>query len=167
MNMNHLVKQAKKRDPDAFTELMQSQMQSMYRAAKAILMNDEDVADAVQETILTCWEKMDTLKEDRYFKTWMTRILINKCYDMIRSGQKLTYLSELPETASEVSYGNLEWREAMETLDEKYRLVLILFYAEGFHTREIAKMLKISDSAVRTRLERGRKQLAGYYAGGR
>ena len=51
-----LVRQAKRQDADAFTELMQLHMKDMYRVAYSILMNDEDVADAVQETILTCWE---------------------------------------------------------------------------------------------------------------
>ena len=161
--MKNLVKKAKEREPDAFTELMQSQMQNMYRTARAILMNDEDAADAIQETILVCWEKMKDLKEDKYFRTWMTRILINKCYEIIRTNQKLTFTDELPETAVEADVSNLEWKEALAALDEKYRLVLVLFYSEGFQTKEIAKMLKIPNSTVRTRLARGREQLVKYY----
>ena len=80
--IEELIKKAKGRDPDAFTRLMQFYMEDMYRVAIAILMNDEDVADAIQDTILTCWEKIDTLREDKYFRTWMTRILINKSYDI-------------------------------------------------------------------------------------
>jgi len=55
--MNNLVKRAQRGDADAFTELMQSQMQNLYKAARAILNNDEDVADAVADTLLVCWEK--------------------------------------------------------------------------------------------------------------
>lgn len=161
--MENLIKKAKKRDPDAFTELMQLQMQNMYRTARAILMNDEEIADAIQETILVCWEKLKDLKEEKYFKTWMTRILINKCYEMIRQNSKITYTQELPETAIEADVSNLEWKEALATLDEKYRLVMVLFYSEGFRTKEIANMLKIPDSTVRTWLSRGREQLAKYY----
>ena len=61
---------------------MQLHMKDMYRTAVSILMNDEDAADAIQDAILACWEKIDGLKEPRYFRTWMTRILINKCYDI-------------------------------------------------------------------------------------
>ncbi len=161
--MENLIKRAKNKDPDAFTQLMQSQMQNMYRTARAILLNDEDAADAIQETILVCWEKLKDLKEDKYFRPWMTRILINKCYEMIRENTRITYMDELPETAVEEEVSNLEWKEALAALDEKYRLVLVLFYAEGFHTKEIAKMLKIPNSTVRTRLSRGREQLAQYY----
>ncbi|MCH5255399.1 MAG: RNA polymerase subunit sigma-70, partial [Lachnospiraceae bacterium] len=79
-----LVKKAQRHDKNAFTELMQRYMKDMYRTAIAILMNEEDAADALQDTILTCWEKLYTLKKAEYFKTWMTRILINHCYDIIR-----------------------------------------------------------------------------------
>ena len=82
--MDKLVKKARQGDPDAFTELMQSQMQNMYKTARAILYNDEDAADAISETILTCWEKLHQLKNPAFFRTWMTRILINKCKDIIK-----------------------------------------------------------------------------------
>ena len=59
---------------------------------------------------------------------------------------------------------NLEWKEALRGLDEKYRLIVVLFYAEGLRTAEIGKLLKLPDSTVRTRLARGREQLARYYA---
>ena len=95
--MDSLVKKAKMGDPDAFTELMQSQMQNMYKAARSILHNDEDVADAVSETILACWEKMWQLKEETYFRTWMTRILINKCKDILRKQRNIMLMEEVPE----------------------------------------------------------------------
>ena len=74
--MERLISQARKGDPDAFTALMESQMQNMYKAARSVLCNDEDIADAISDTILVCWEKFSQLKEDRYFRTWMTRILL-------------------------------------------------------------------------------------------
>ena len=65
--IEYLIREAKGRDPDAFTELMQFYMKDMYRDAIAILRNDEDVADAVQDTILVCWQKLHTLKNDKLF----------------------------------------------------------------------------------------------------
>ncbi|MCM1186914.1 MAG: sigma-70 family RNA polymerase sigma factor [Lachnoclostridium sp.] len=160
--METLIKKAKLGDADAFTELMTSQMPGMYRIARAVLLNDEDAADAISDTILTCFEKLGTLRENRYFKTWMTRILMNKCYEIIRANKHMVYVEELPEQALEGDMSDLEWKEAMNALDKKYRIVLILYYAQGFHTKEIAKILKIPDSTVRTRLSRGREQLAKY-----
>lgn len=160
-----LIQKAKMKNPDAFTELMKSQMQSMYRTAKAILMNDEDVADAIQNTLLICWEKLGDLRMNRYFKTWMTKILVNNCYGIIRSNSRVIYTDKLPERVSEESVSNIEWQEALSSIDEKYRIVLILFYSEGFRTKEIAKVLGITESTVRTRLSRGREQLSKYYKG--
>lgn len=163
--MDSLVKKAKMGDPDAFTELMQSQMQNMYKAARSILHNDEDVADAVSETILACWEKMWQLKEETYFRTWMTRILINKCKDILRKQRNITLMEEVPEVSSRDSeYENVEWEEALDSLSEKYRLVMILYYVEGFKTGEISEILAMPESTVRSRLARGRQQLVKEFA---
>lgn len=162
--MDNLIKRAKLRDADAFTELMQSQMQHMYKTARAILYNEEDAADAISETILACWEKIGQLRQESYFKTWMTRILVNKCNDIIRKQGNYLLTEEIPEIpALEAGYENLEWNEALQTLGEKYRLVMMLYYVGGFRTGEISGILDISESAVRTRLARGRDQLAQNY----
>ena len=86
-----LVKRAKRHESEAFTELMQLYMTDMYKVAYAILMNDEDAADAIGDTILICWEKMNQLVKIQYFKTWMTRILINKCYDIRKKNQNIIF----------------------------------------------------------------------------
>ena len=73
----------------------------MYCTAKTILGNDEDCADAIQETIVKAFQKIDTLKKDKYAKTWLMRILINECYNLIRRESRLVSLenlTELPET---------------------------------------------------------------------
>lgn len=161
---DNLVRKAKRQDPNAFTELMQLYMKDMYRVALAILMNDEDAADAIQDTILVCWEKIHTLRHIPYFKTWMTRILINKCYKIRKSKENLGELEEYEEPSACDEY-NLELKEALALLDEKYRIVMTLFYSEGYHIDEIAKILNISKSTVQTRLHRARKKLARDYYG--
>lgn len=160
--MDLLVMKAKNKDPDAFTELMQNCTKDMYKAAISILMNDEDAADAIQDAILTCWEKIDSLKHNCYFKTWLMRILINKCYDIRKSKSKSNPMEEWEEPFAEDMY-NLELKEALAWLDEKYRIVLMLYYGQGYHIPEIAKILKIPKSTVQTRLNRGRQKLKNYY----
>ena len=163
--MDKLIKRALRRDADAFTELMQSQMQNMYKTARSILYNDEDIADAISETILTCWEKMWQLKEESFFRTWMTRILINKCNDILRKQKNLSLVEEIPDIPSyDVKFANAEWKEALDSLNEKYRLVLVLYYVEGFKTGEISRILSMPESTVRSRLARGRQQLAKEFA---
>lgn len=159
-----LIRLAQQRNEDAFTELMQSQMQAMYKTARAILKNDEDVADAMSETILICWEKMKQLKKSEFFKTWLTRILINECNNILRQRKRVHPVEEVEETAGTVyEYENVEWVEMMNGLDEKYRLVMILYYVNGLNTTEIASALHIPVSTVRTRLSRGRNQMAILY----
>lgn len=158
-----LVQQAKTRDPDAFTALMDLQMQGMYKIARSILHNDEDAADAIQETILICWEKLDSLKTDKYFKTWMTRILINNCYKLLQKNRNITYMDEVPDISTESNFTHYEWEEALSVLNENYRLIVTLFYSQGFRTKEIANILGITDNTVRIRLSRARKQLERYY----
>lgn len=161
---DNLVRKARRRDPNAFTELMQLYMKDMYRVALAILMNDEDAADAIQDTILVCWEKIHTLRHIPYFKTWMTRILIHKCYKIRKSTENLEELEEYEEPSACDEY-NLELKEALALLNEKYRIVMTLFYSEGYHIDEIAKILNIPKSTVQTRLHRARKKLARDYYG--
>ncbi len=161
--LERLVHKAKRKDPDAFTTLMNAYMQHLYKTARAILMNDEDSADAIQETIITCWEKLGTLKENQYFKTWVTKILINECYSLIRGRKGVIYVDEIPEIPDDREESDLVWKEALAVLSEDYRLVVVLYYVQGFQTKEIARLLGISDEAVRTRLSRAREQLRKYY----
>lgn len=162
--MDNLVKRAQRGDADAFAELVQSQMQNMYKTARAMLRNDEDAADAISDTILTCWEKMEQLKKTEFFKTWMTRILINKCNDYLRQRKKAYPVEEVEETPiSSEEYENVEWMELINCLDEKYRLIMVLYYVNGLKTTEIGSILHMPDSTVRTRLARGRIQMAELY----
>ena len=69
--MIQLVKRSISGDADAFLELMEKNSLAMFKVARGILDNDEDAADAIQDTILTCFEKIHTLKNPEYFKTWM------------------------------------------------------------------------------------------------
>lgn len=166
--MEKLIERARRGEPDAFTELMQAHMQPMYKMARAMLCSDADVADAVQETILGCWEKIGQLREGKYFKTWMTRILINKCNDILRAGKRFVPEDGIPEIADfDRHFENVEWNEALKSIDEKYRLVIMLYYVEGFKTSEISQLLDMPESTVRTRLSRGREKIAVIYQTGK
>lgn len=162
--MNTLVRRAKRGDTDAFVQLITQYTSDMYKVARGILNNNEDVADAIQNTVLICFEKIETLKQPRYFKTWMIRILINECNQIIRKYGNQCLLEEFPEIPDkDTSIEYVEFQQLMGALDEKYRLILILYYAEGFKVSEIAKMLDLKEGTVKTRLYRGRESLAKEY----
>lgn len=162
--MQALVEKAVQGDVDAFLELMDRNSLAMYKVAHAILNNDEHAADAVQDTILACFEKLHTLKKQEYFKTWMTRILINKCNGILRHYKREGLPGELPETTrADQSLAELEFKEMLGLIDEKYRLALVLYYLEGFKVPEIAELLGLNENTVKTRLARAREQIRTAY----
>lgn len=165
--MIQLVKRSISGDADAFLELMEKNSLAMYKVARGILDNDEDAADAMQDTILTCFEKIHTLKNPEYFKTWMIRILINNCNEMLRHKGRVFPTVEMEEGIfEEPGYVDCEWKEILASLDEKYQVVMLLYYSKSFSVKEIAALLEISQNTVLTRLSRARKQLRAEYEGG-
>ena len=96
-----LLLKARACDGDAFVELMELHKQSMYKVAKAYLKREEDVADAISETILDCFEHLESLRETRYFGTWLVRILINNCNNIRKSNHVIYYITKLKEKESQ------------------------------------------------------------------
>lgn len=134
----------------------------MYATAKSILKEDNDCYDAIQEAIVKAFGKVDGLKEDKYAKTWLTRILMNECYNILRKGSRQVSLEACPEVEAmaepeKKDYGPLY--EAVKRLKEELRIVTTLYYVEDFSVREIAVLLEISEGAVQKRLARARAKL--------
>ncbi len=163
--MKHLVKQSIAGDADAFLELMEKNTLAMYKVARGILGNDEDVADAIQDTILTCFEKIHTLKQPQYFKTWMIRILINECNKILRHYRSIQVQDNMPDVpGQDGSLAELEFKEMLSLVEEKYRIVLILYYVEGFKISDIASILELNENTVKSRLKRAREQIRAEYS---
>ena len=157
-----LVKRAKRHESEAFTELMQLYMTDMYKVAYAILMNDEDAADAIGDMILICWEKMNQLVKIQYFKTWMTRIIINKCYDILRKKSKIIpFESEYVENIQEKSNFDegIEMKMILDKLDNDLKEIVILYYYNDFKQDEIAKILEMPKGTVKSRLHRAKAEI--------
>ena len=134
----------------------------LYSTAKTILFSDQDCADAIQETIVKAFSKIDTLKNDKYARTWLIRILINECYNLVRKSSKFSSFEDLEdrlEMESEKSKDYSELYAAVNSLKEELRLPVILYYIEDFSVREIAQILEISEGAVQKRLASARGKL--------
>ena len=130
----------------------------MYRVAWSILRNDADVQDALQDAALKAWEKRDKLRDEKFFRTWITRILINACYDTQRKRRRIVSMDEIPEsTVSNAPDPDLAL--ALQALPEKLRLPLVLCYSEGMSYEEAADVLRIPASTLRGRLRRGKDEL--------
>ena len=162
--MEKLVQKAILGDTDAFLELMEKNSLSMYKVARGILGNDDDAADAIQDTILSCFEKIHTLQKPKYFKTWMIRILINECNQFLRHYKKVQMPGEIPEAPrQDQSLAEFEFKEMLNLVDEKYRIILILYYVEEYKISEIADILEMNENTVKTRMARAREELRAAY----
>lgn len=155
---------------ETFAKLVIDSTDSLYRVSKSILRNDSDCEDAVSEAITIAFKKLDSLKKDEYAKTWLIRILIHECYHIRRQQSRITLVSDDSEAIWDCechgrnkcymdveSYSDLY--EAMEQLKKNQKLVITLFYYEGYSIKEIAAILGITQGAVKSRLCRARNQL--------
>lgn len=158
-SLEELVSRAVSYDEDAFVELMERHKRSMYKIAKTYLRRGEDAADAMSETVLDCFEHLGSLKETKYFTTWLVRILINNCKDILARNKGIGSLEEewVPEAVcGKDDQGFLDY---LEPLPKDTRLMMILYYMWGFRTREIAELLNKKESTVKSKLLRGRAKI--------
>ncbi|MDD5798888.1 MAG: RNA polymerase sigma factor [Clostridiaceae bacterium] len=136
-------------------QLILASEDSMYHVAKSLLYNDADCQDAIQETIAKAFDKIGTLKQDTYAKTWLIRILINECYGIMRKEKKIISLETCEQEEpwmERQDYSDLY--EALMRLTEEARLAVTLYYMEGYSIREIARMTRVTESAVKNRKDR-------------
>ena len=128
---------------------------TMYRVAKTLLRSDADCGDAIQETIVKAFSKIHTLRSDALGKTWLIRILINECYTIMRKEKRFVSLEEYPQEETAVETEDYsELYEALGRLPEEARLCVTLYYMEGYSVKEIASLLKLTESDVKSRLAR-------------
>ena len=144
---------------DALAACAMEQERTLYRVAKTLLRSDADCADAVQETLLKALNGAPFIRNEQYVKTWLTRILINTCKDLIRKNTR-NQTVELSEFIPAPENGEQrDLYEALQALDDKLRLPLVLHYLEGFTVKEISHMLRVPEGTVKRRMWTARKEL--------
>lgn len=146
-------------DKQFFTDEVKAQERSLFRIARSYLRCDADAADAVQEALTRAWEKRNSLRESVFFRTWMTRILINTCKDMLKRARRIQPVAEVPEPHPAQASRAQEIRDALDALEEGLRAILTLFYLDGYSLREIGQILSLPQGTVKNRLFRGRGKL--------
>ena len=134
----------------------------LYSTAKTILHDDQDCADAISETIVKAFSKIESLRNDKYARTWLIRILLNECYTLLRKSSKFVSLEgmgSMREMEAKKGRDYSDLYKAVNSLKEELRLPVILYYIEDFNIKEIAQILEISEGAVQKRLARARGKL--------
>lgn len=135
----------------------------LYRICYILLKNESDAEDAVEETIIKYFEKKPLLIDEGHTRAWLITVAKNKCRDMLRYRHRHMHFDiddvrETPQQSSDTTV-----LDALMTLPEKFRLVLVLHYVEGYKTEEIAKIIGKTPSAVKMRLQKGRRLLTEKY----
>lgn len=179
-----LVKQAKRGDTTAYEELVARHRDKIFARAFSMMRNEEDALDLSQEAWIKGWRRLKQFQGDSSFATWMTRIVINLCLDLMRKHKRQR--AESIENLSEESGGverqmpvenpnptrGLEQAElrkridlAMEQLSEAHRTVLVLHEFEELEYKQIAKRMDCSLGTVMSRLFYARRRMASLMTG--
>lgn len=135
---------------------------AVYRATFAYCKNSADAEDIVQETFIKRFRTDIDFPDDKAEKAWLMKVAANKCRDMFRSARYRYFYNSVPLDEAELVYETPEesavYHAVME-LPPKYRIVIHLYYYEGYTVTETAKIIGKSETAVQTQLYRARKLL--------
>jgi RNA polymerase sigma-70 factor, ECF subfamily len=179
-NETALVAEAQAGNPNAFAALMGQYESHVYRLALNITQNPQDAEDALQDAFLKAYTHLGEFRGDSLFSTWLVRIATNEALTKIRkrppesrtssaesggSDQEASRPREIKDNNDnpEERYGKTELleilSEAIESLDVSLRMVFVLRDIQSFSTEDTARLLGLSEAAVKTRLMRARMKL--------
>lgn len=138
----------------------------MFRAALAIMGSKADAEDIVQDVFIKLFEKQPKFENTDHETAWLIRVTVNLCKSRLRSLWRKTTVPLLDSYPAKSG----EQHELIETvmqLDPKYRIVIHLFYYEGYSTKEIAEITGQKESTLREQLTRARRMLKNFLEGER
>ena len=149
---------------EQFVKLTLEAEATMFHLAFSILHQEQDCADVVQEAVVKAYARQDTLKNPVYFKTWIIRILLNECYTFLRKQKRQIpmedrILASQADVRSYIKEEYLDLYRAIEALNEREKICVLLYYVEDYSVREIADILHIPEGTVKSRLRKSRIQL--------
>lgn len=142
-------------------EVIIDKHEMLYRIAFKYLNHHEDVLDALQETAYKAIKNAHQLKNKEYAFTWVVRILIRTCFDMLKRYKKYEWveLDERVSVESDDLSSNLELNEMILKINPKYRDVIVMKYIEGYKVNELSSILGKPEGTIKTWLRRGVKSL--------
>lgn len=144
---------------DGIENIVRTYGNTLYRLCFVMLGNESDAEDAVQESFIKYLQKAPPFENTEHEKAWLITVATNQCKDILRFRKRhpqtdLENLRETPQLSSDSGI-----LEALMTLPEKFRFVLTLYYVEEYRIEDIAKMIGRTPSAVKMRLQKGRRLL--------
>lgn len=165
--MEEIIKKAKSGDYESVEKIIGDIYQNLYKLALFRLKNEMDAQDAVQNTSILIYKNIQNLKEEKYFKVWATKILINECNKIYNKREKA--FDEIKDNIGiesndyvESINGKLDIINILNTLNEKNRDIMYL-YINNYKIKEIAKILDMKENTIKTRIKRSKKYLKDNY----
>lgn len=148
-------------DTKEYERLVTLYLDCIYRIALNGCKNDMDAEDVVQNTFMKLLEKEECFADDEQAKFWLIRVAMNECKSLWRTSwkRKVTSMENLSAEPAFVMPERSELYYAVRELPVKYRQVVHLYYFEDYSVREIAGIMKLSETAVQNRLLRARQKL--------
>lgn len=150
-------------DNQEFIKLIEENKLKLYKTAMAILKNQEDANDAIQDTLLSSYKNIHQLKSREYFTTWMITILRNKCFDLIKKNKKSINLDDTVFENKNDYYDEYKVESSLERtinkLDGDLKEMTIYYYYDELSIKEISMIMSIPEGTVKSRLSRAREKL--------
>lgn len=166
--MEELIELAKKGNEDAFTQIIMMIEKDLYKIARMRFFSEDDICEVVQETIIEAFKNLKKVRKNEYFKTWVIKILINKCNKLYKSKCKRQNFIEWNDTNITNIYSKNTDEEVIDKLDFEIlindlsyneKIALILYYMENLTTKQISKILREPESTIRNRISRAKIKL--------
>lgn len=164
--MEELIKKAQKGDIDAYTKIVLSMKNDLYKIAKTRITSEEDIEDVIQETMIQVYKSIKKLKTPEKFKTWIISILINNCNKLYRRKcRKDVSINEynledyLIKNSQYDIEDDLNFYFLLENLKYEERIISFLYYKENYKIDEISVILKMNRNTVKSNLRRSRNKL--------
>lgn len=153
---------------EIFIEEILKYKQLLYRIALTRLANEEDINEAIQETIISAYNNLYQLKDKSKLKSWIVKILINKInYIYNKTNHKIISFEETQKYVSnEEKYDSnlkIDMERALNKLKYKERLIIMFRYYEMYSIKEIADLLKMNENTVKTKIRRSIEKIKKYY----
>lgn len=145
------------------TKVYDRHIDTVYRVCLSLLGSKQDAEDVVQTVFLTLLERDVTFNDEEHEKAWLIRTAINKCRDHHRKWWKRKVVHYDPQLMAKANtqdrHERTDLTEQLLMLPQSYRVILYLFYYEGYKLSEIAVMLRLNPNTVKTRMRNARKRL--------
>lgn len=155
-------------EAEAFGVLVERHAPALRRAARAVLLDEDETDDAVQDGVLHAWQAVERYDASRPFRPWLMRIVVNAALDARRRrvvrrtealGDAHAAQGVLPDRATDHALLHERLRTALGRLPERQRIAVVLYDVEGYAHAEIAQVLGVPEGTVRSYVFHGRRAL--------